>query len=405
MGRQPRSRLVVGQSGGPTAVINASLVGVIRAAQVAPGVDWIWGARNGVQGALTGDFLDLTELDDATLAMLARTPSAALGSCRFKVSPDDVQTLVTLFARHDVRYFVYIGGNDSADTAHRLAMAAADRGYALTVTCVPKTIDNDLAGMDHCPGYGSAARFLSQATADAGRDTEAMRLWDPIKIIEVMGRNAGWLAAATALAAEGDPSLAPHLIYLPERPLIADRFLSDVERVYRDLGHAVIVVAETVRDEAGDPIGQARAAADAFGHPQLAGAAATLSALIVDKLGLKTRFDKPGTIQRMSIACASTVDLAEAEAAGGEAVRLALAGQSGVMVALNRVPGPNYQLSLGAVPLQEVANAQRTMPANFINDHGNGVTPAFRDYARPLLGGPLLPYARLSGGFSLWDAT
>jgi 6-phosphofructokinase 1 len=280
-------------------------------------------------------------------------------------------------------------------------MVAAQRAYELTVTCVPKTIDNDLAGMDHCPGYGSAARFLAQATADAGRDTEAMRLWDPIKIVEVMGRNAGWLAAATSLAGEGDDGSAPHLIYVPERPLAPERFLADVERVYRAVGHAVIVVAETVRDEQGQPFGQPRAAADAFGHPQLAGTAAALCGLIGEGLGLKARFDKPGTIQRMSMVCASPVDVAEAELAGREAVRLALEGPGGRMVALDRAAGEEYRLALSSVPLEQVANAQRTLPDGYLNATGNGATAAFRAYARPLLGGPLLPYTRLGRRFRL----
>ena len=393
--------LVVGQSGGPTAVINASLVGVITAALAADSVSKVWGTYHGVQGALGGEFIDLSTLDAHTLDNLRHTPSAALGSCRYRLSPQEVDQLVTLFAHHDVGYFIYIGGNDSADTALRLSRAAAARDLDLVVTCVPKTIDNDLPGMDHCPGYGSAARFLAQATADAGRDTEAMRLWDPIKVVEVMGRNAGWLAAATSLAAEGDASKAPHLIYLPERPFIAERFLADVEQVYHAVGHVVIVVAETVHDADGQPVGRPRAMPDAFGHPQLAGTAATLCDLIGDKLGMKARFDKPGTIQRMSIVNASPVDVAEAEIAGQEAVRLAVAGQSGYMVALNRAEGENYSLALSRVPLQEVANAQRTLPDAYINAASNGVTAAFRDYVRPLIGGPLLPYVRLHDRFTL----
>ena len=270
-----RGHLVVGQSGGATAVINASLAGVVRTAlgDDTGAIDGIYGARHGIEGVLRRDLLDLRRQPAGVWDRLAATPSAALGSCRYKLQPGDAERAVGILRDLGVRFFVYIGGNDSADTAHQLAAATAAMEYDLRVICVPKTIDNDLPETDHCPGYGSAGRFLALATMDSALCTAAMPDHYPVKLIEVMGRDAGWLAATSALGKgrEDDP---PHLIYFPERPLSPERFLQDVTRMHKRYGYVVAVVAETVKDEQGRSLGALGSqGTDAFGHPLLSGAA------------------------------------------------------------------------------------------------------------------------------------
>ena len=303
----------------------------------------------------------------------------------------------TALAAVDAQILIFIGGNDSADTALGLERLARERGYPLRVIGVPKTIDNDLPGMDHCPGYGSAARFIAQTTQEAGLDTEAMRGTDPIKLIEVMGRDAGWLAAAASLGRE-DEGHAPHLICVPERALDTDRFVARMEEIYRRYGYAVAVVAETVRDPAGRPIGSMNEiqGTDPFGHPTIAGAAQALTALVGRALGVKARFDKPGTIGRMCMALASPVDLQEAYEAGAVAVRWALEGRSGCMVGLARAEGQGgYVCTMVEVPLEQVANAHRLLPERYLGNDPFGIDRSFAAYAMPLIGPPLLPYGRL----------
>ncbi|MGH2516598.1 MAG: diphosphate--fructose-6-phosphate 1-phosphotransferase, partial [Ktedonobacterales bacterium] len=283
--RAPRGHLLIGQSGGATAVINASLVGAALAAMNVDAVDGVYGAHYGIRGVLDDDLLDLRRLPLATWDALRDTPSAALGSCRYKLREDDATRAVERLRQRGIRYFLYIGGNDSADTALRLAEAADALNYDLRVVCAPKTIDNDLPETDHCPGYGSAARFLALATRDSALCTLAMPDHYPVKIIEAMGRDAGWLAAASALGKERDED-PPHLIYFPERPLSDERFLAEVRAVHAAYGYAVVVVAETVRDEQGRALGAGGSqGADAFGHPLLGGSAQYLTGLVRDRLG------------------------------------------------------------------------------------------------------------------------
>jgi 6-phosphofructokinase 1 len=392
-----RGHLLIGQSGGATAVINASLVGAVRAALASDAVDSIYGARHGIEGVLRRDLLDLRAESPATWEALLATPSAALGSCRYKLQPEDPERALEALRALDVRYLLYIGGNDSADTGHRIALAAQAAGYDLSVICVPKTIDNDLPLTDHCPGYGSAARFIAQAVMDSALCTQAIPDHYPVKIIEVMGRDAGWLAAAAALG-KARPEDAPHLIYVPERPFVRERFLADVRAVHRAVGYVVVVVAETVRDESGSPLGASgQQGADAFGHHLLGGAAQALVALVREELGLRARYDKPGDLQRMSAAHVSITDREEAYAAGVAAVRAALAGASDQMVTLERAPGPDYACSTGLAPLAAVANHVRPLPDAFLDEAGTGVTPAFQAYAAPLLGAPLPRHGRLAG--------
>ncbi len=391
-----RGNLIVGQSGGPTAVINSSLAGVIHEALEHEEIEEIYGMIHGVEGLLTEDIIDLGRQSAATIEGLRSTPSAALGSCRHKLKDADYERLLEVLRAHEIRYFLYVGGNDSADTAWRLGRLAAERGYDLRVMSVPKTIDNDLVETDHCPGYGSVARWLATAVRDAGLDTEAIGVVDTIKVVETMGRNTGWITATTALARDHDDA-APHLIYLPERPLVRDRFLADVDRVYRKLGHAVITVCEGTKDERGEYLSASGKAVDVdkFGHKQLGGVAATLCDLIAEGLKIKARWDKPGTIQRVSMLAASPIDLAEAYEVGRAAVRHAVEGQDGRMVTLVRESSEPYRWTTGLAPLEKIANAERKVPDAFISADGNDVTEAFLGYVRPLIGPPLPHYARL----------
>jgi ATP-dependent phosphofructokinase / diphosphate-dependent phosphofructokinase len=388
--------LLVGQSGGPTAVINASLAGVIGAARASRAFDRVLGMRNGVQGALEGRLADLSGLDEASLERLASTPSAALGSCRYKLRPGDEQRLVDLCRAEDVAALVYIGGNDSADTAACVGAAARAQGLDLKVVGVPKTIDNDLPATDHCPGYGSAARFVAQTTREAALDTWAMRSTDPIKLVEVMGRHAGWLPGAGWLA-RSEPDDAPHLVYVPERPVSVEQVIEDVSRVYQRLGWCVVVLCENQPEPGGRVIGAGGEPrwVDAFGHAYYDSPAQALSQRIQQARRVRARVDKPGTIQRMATAYVSSVDRAEAGLVGRAAVEAVLAGRSGVMITLERTPGDKYAVTTGGAALEIVANQQRRLPDEFISADGKGLTPAFETYARPLLGEPLPTFQRL----------
>jgi 6-phosphofructokinase 1 len=394
--------LIVGQSGGPTAVINASLVGAVRAALASNQVGGIYGARYGIRGVLDRDLLDLRAEPPSTWDALLRTPSAALGACRFRLDDDTTLQALESLRALGARYFIYIGGNDSADTAHRLAEAARAADSDLRIICVPKTIDNDLPATDHCPGYGSAARFIALATMDSALCTRAMPDHYPVKIIEVMGRDAGWLAAASALG-KARPEEPPHLIYTPERPWSATRFLDDVRAVHQEFGYVVVVVAETVRNENGQALGaMASTGVDAFGHHLLSGAAQYLVSLVSEELGLRARFDKPGDLQRMSSLAVSDVDRSETELVGHAAVQAALGGETDKMVTLVRVPGHGYRCETGLAELAGIANATRPLPPAFLSATGTGVTEAFRAYALPLLGAPLPRYARLGAAPHAW---
>jgi ATP-dependent phosphofructokinase / diphosphate-dependent phosphofructokinase len=394
--------LVIGQSGGPTAVINASLVGTARAALESDQVGGIFGARCGIRGVLDRDLLDLRAEPAGTWDALLRTPSAALGASRFRLNDDTTLQALERLRALGTRYFVYIGGNDSADTAHRLAQAARAADYDLRIICVPKTIDNDLPATDHCPGYGSAARFVALAAMDSALCTRAMPDHYPVKIIEVMGRDAGWLAAASALGKQR-PDDPPHLIYTPERPWSAERFLEDVRAAHREYGYAVVVVAETVHDENGHALGAiASTGVDAFGHHLLSGAAQYLVSLVIAELGLRARFDKPGDLQRMSSLAVSDVDRTEAELVGRAAVKAALAGETDKMVTLVRIPGDEYRCETGLTDLAGIANVTRQLPPAFLSAAGTGVTEAFRTYALPLLGAPLPRYTRLGATPHAW---
>lgn len=392
-----KGNVLIAQSGGPTAVINSSCCGIIQEAlQHREEIGDIYGAVNGILGVLHEEMLDLKKEEAATIELLKQTPSSALGSCRYKLTEKDYNRVLEVLEAHDIRYCFFIGGNDTMDTANKVNKLAKEHGYELRVIGVPKTVDNDLVGTDHCPGYPSVARWLAIAVRDAGLDTKAIYTTDTIKIIETMGRDSGWLTASTALARDepGDP---PHLIYLPERPFDEGKFVEDVKRVYDQLGYVVITVCEGLKDKEGRILVESRVQVDidTFGHAQRGGVADFLCNLIKDKLGIKARFDKPGTIQRVSMMCASEVDLEEGYEAGKAAVEQAAQGKSGYMITLERVPSKEYKCTTGLIELGHVANLRRLVPDEFINKDGNDVTKEFLEWARPLIRPGLPEYARL----------
>jgi len=390
-----RSNLIIGQSGGATAVINASLVGAVEAAMADARIAGIYGMLHGVEGLLKDELIDLRRQPEDLWSRLLHTPSAALGSCRYKLQEGDTERAIELLRRYDVHYLLYIGGNDSADTAHRLALAAQGMGYELQAISIPKTIDNDLPFTDHCPGYGSAARFIALATMDSSMNTMSIPWHYPVKVIETMGRDAGWLAASAALGKrdEDDP---PHIILMPEKPFNTDEFLKKVEEVYRRLGYVIIVAAETMRDEQGQALGAAgQAGQDAFQHPLLSGAAQFLVELVRQRLKLRARFDKPGDLQRMASNSISGTDRDEAYLVGQMGVRALLEGENDKMVTLIRHMDPNYYCTTGLVELASVANEQRLMLDEYLDADKTMVTQAFYDYALPLLGDRLPHYVQL----------
>ncbi len=383
--------LLVFQSGGVTAVINASMVGVVREGMAQETVGEIIGARSGLRGLLDGDLLDLRRQPAETLARVRNTPSAALGSTRHKPTNDDIARALDALQQLNVGYVCPIGGNDSADTAHRLHLAAHAAGLDINFVTVPKTIDNDLPHTDHTPGYASVARAVARMARETAYDTAALPLF-PVNLLEVMGRDAGWVAAAAALAHDG-PDDAPHLIYLPERPPTATQILDEIAAVVARVGWCIAVVPETLRDPDGKPIGGLGTYVDPFGHAYAASPVAALAATLERERGLRARYDKPGTVARMMPA---PLDLDEAEACGREAVRRAIAGESDRMVTIERVADEPYAIRHGVTPLSGIANIVRTLPDAFIAPDGRGVTDAFRRYALPLLGpDPFPPFGRL----------
>jgi 6-phosphofructokinase 1 len=394
--------LIIGQSGGPTPVINASLAGVIGEAQQHDCFTAIYGLVHGIQGALEDHLVDLGGETPENLDLLSRTPASALGSCRYKLSASDYADILRVFRSHDVRHFCYIGGNDSMDTCHRIWALADGEGYEMEVMGVPKTIDNDLAYTDHSPGFGSAARFLALATRDTGRDLEAMATFDDVIVLETMGRNAGWLTAASVLGKTSEDE-APHLVYVPEVAFDEAAFVQDVARCHARLGRVFVVVSEGIRDATGQFVSeQAKdtGGSDAFGHAVHAlgtGVAAYLADLLRQRLGLQTRFLRPGLIGRAFSACVSETDRQEALVVGRQAVKHLAAGESGHMVTLARLSDEPYRWTTGLAPLTDVANAEHLLPRDYVNKDGNMIREAFWRYALPLIDGPLPSLARLEG--------
>jgi 6-phosphofructokinase 1 len=380
-------KILVAQGGGPTAVINQSLVGVVLAARAQAGIDFVYGARHGVRGIVNEDFLDLTSETVHNLERVAATPSAALGSTRDKPDAAYCHRIFGVLSAHKISHFFYIGGNDSSDTVRIVAEEARAAGYPLRAIHIPKTIDNDLVGNDHTPGFPSAARFVAQAFAGANLDNAAL---PGVYVAVVMGRHAGFLTAASALGKKF-PDDGPHLIYLPERAFVLEKFLADVKATYERHGRCVIAVSEGIHDESGAPIAAKLAKDlehDAHGNVQLSGNGALADLLceeIKAKLKIKrVRGDTFGYLQRSFIGCVSDVDQREAREVGEKAVQFAMWGKQDGSVAIKRTGF--YSVDYELLPLEAVAGKTRVMEDEFIAASGTDVTDAFRMYLRPLLG-------------------
>jgi 6-phosphofructokinase 1 len=388
-----KGNAILAQSGGPTTVINASACGVIQEAKKSKKIGRVIGAVNGIRGVLKEDLFDLSAEKTATIEALKRTPAAAMGSCRYKLkaldkSRADFDRVLDVFKAHNIHYFFYAGGNDSMDTADKINKLAAEAKYELVCIGIPKTIDNDLAFTDHCPGYPSVAKYVATCAMEAGRDTEALYTTDTCTILEVMGRNAGWIAAATGLAAR-TPEDAPHLVYVPEAAFSFDKFVADVQEVLKRLGRVFIVAGEGLKDDKGQYVTADSGAfsKDSFGHVQLGGVAEMLKAVIEKEVKIKARFNKLGTNQRCAMHFASLTDINEAYLCGQMAVRYAMDGINGRMVTLVREKGPKYKCTTGLAELRDVANGEKKVPREYINKAGNHITDAMRDYVRPLVQG------------------
>jgi 6-phosphofructokinase 1 len=391
-------KILVAQGGGPTAVINQSMVGVTLEARRFRNVTRIYGALHGVRGIVNEDFLDLTQETSHNLELVAATPSSALGSTRDKPDMAYCQSIFDVLRAHEIEHFFYIGGNDSADTVRIVSEEARAAGYPLRCIHIPKTIDNDLVGNDHTPGFPSAARFVAQAFAGANLDNAAL---PGIYVGVVMGRHAGFLTAASALGKKF-PDDGPHLIYLPERMFELERFLADVKTMYERHGRCVIAISEGVHDAAGEPIMTLLAKEiekDAHGNVQLSGTGALADLLceeIKEKLGIKrVRGDTFGYLQRSFIGCVSDVDQREAREVGEKAVQFAMWGDRDGSVVIRRTGF--YSVDYELLPLDQVAGKTRTMEDEFISESGTDVTDAFRLYLRPLLGSGMPDAFRLRG--------
>ena len=390
MASAPKANAVVSQSGGPTGVINASLVGVIEEAKKHPEIQNLYGAIHAVSGVVKENFIDLKKISSDELEIVATSPSSALGSSRDKPDAEYCQKILDVFKKRDIRYFFYIGGNDSANTCYIINNMAIKAGYELRAFHVPKTIDNDLLVTDHCPGFGTAAKFVSCAVMGDDLDNRAL---PGIKIDVIMGRHAGFLTAAAALGKQRDDD-GPHLVYLPERPVSMDKFLSDVEAVYKKLGRCVIAVSEGIGDVDHKTWAEkiaANAEHDAHGNVQLSGTGALadfLASQIKGSLKIKrVRADTFGYLQRSFAGLQSAVDASEARRCGVEAVKLSMTNLNG-SVAMKRIgDGKNYAVELFRTELANVAEKTKSLADEYINKEGNGITQAFVDYAMPLTGG------------------
>ena len=388
---QLKGACIIGQSGGPTAVINASAQGVIQTALANPNITRVLGAAHGIKGVLADQLYDMGQEDSQELDLLQFTPSSALGSCRYKLAdPDqdetDYRRILEIFKKYDVRYFFYNGGNDSMDTCNKISKYMQRVGYPCRIIGVPKTIDNDLSGTDHCPGYGSAAKYIATSCMELYQDA---RVYDTgtVVIVEIMGRHAGWLAGAAGLATWAGSG--PDLVYLPEVDFSMEDFLADVKRIHEATGNCLVAVSEGIHYADGTFVSEAKTSAtDGFGHAQLGGLAALLAGVVKEKMGVKVRGIELSLLQRCGAHLASRTDVEEAYNAGKAAVEAAVAGKTDQMVALDCVrDAAGYHCQTKLVPLTQAANTERKVPREWINAAGNGVEQPFIDYALPLIQG------------------
>lgn len=382
---------VFAQSGGPTSVINASAYGAISQALKSEEITKVYGAAHGILGILNDQLYDMGMEDDNELRLLLNTPSSALGSCRYKMAdPEkddtDYKKILEIFKKYNIRYFFYNGGNDSMDTCNKVSSFMEKSGYECRVIGVPKTIDNDLCGTDHCPGFGSAAKYIATSVAEVCQDTQVYNT-GTITVIEIMGRHAGWLAGAASLASLAGSG--PDLIYLPETDFDMEKFLADVQGIYEQKKNCLVAVSEGIHYADGSFVSEAKTSAtDGFGHAQLGGLAAILSGVIKERTGSKVRGIELSLLQRCGAHLASQTDIDEAFRAGQYAVKCACEGETGKMVVFKRVTeNGNYRCEMALEPLNLAANAEKTVPHEWINKNANGVTEDFIAYALPLIQG------------------
>ena len=384
------------QSGGVTAVINASACGVIETARKHKDkIGKVYAGRNGIIGALTEDLIDTSKESDKSIAALRYTPSGAFGSCRYKLksleqNKREYERLIEVFEAHDIGYFFYNGGGDSADTCHKVSQLSQEMGYPIQAIHVPKTVDNDLPITDNCPGFGSVAKYVAVSIREAAFDVASMaKTSTKIFVLEVMGRHAGWIAAAGGLAAEKEGD-APHIILFPEVEFEQEKFLAKVDKIVKKHGYCALVVSEGVKNKEGTFLAEA-GTRDAFGHAQLGGVAPVIAQMIKDKFGYKYHWAVADYLQRAARHIASKTDVEQAYAVGREAVRLALKGKNAVMPTIVRKSTKPYKWTVGEADLAKVANVEKFMPKNFITKDGFHITDKCREYLSPLIRGEDYP--------------
>ncbi|MGL4344209.1 MAG: 6-phosphofructokinase [Cellulosilyticaceae bacterium] len=387
-----KGNCIIGQSGGPTVAINASLSGVIKGAVSSGEYNQVYGMVNGIEGLLQGKFLNLSERfgSQESLDMLAVTPAMYLGSCRFKlphheVAPEIYSELFEFFKTHDIRSIFYIGGNDSMDTVLKLSAYADSIQFPIQIIGVPKTIDNDLPITDHTPGFGSAAKYIATTLLEIAHDTYIYNI-PSITIVEIMGRNAGWLTASAALA-RTEYSQAPDFIYLPEVPFSTEQFIKDIQSAQKVRKNIIVAVSEGIKDKDGNYISATSEAVDAFGHKQLCGAGKTLELMLKAELGCKVRSIELNVVQRAAAHTGSATDVNEAIAIGEHAVRSALAGETAKMICCKRTSNVPYASEMFAYDIAAIANKEKTIPLEWINEAGNDITEDLVNYLRPLTEG------------------
>ena len=396
-----KGRCVFAQSGGPTTVINASIAGGLLEALENESVTGVLCAHHGIKGVLDEDFFDISLEDKAELEALKHTPASAFGSVRYKLKnpaedDTDYRRISEGFKKYDVRYFFYNGGNDSMDTCDKISKYMQKSGYDVNVIGIPKTIDNDLCGTDHCPGYGSAAKYIANSIMEINRDASIYP--SPlVVVVEIMGRNAGWLTAASKLASVN--GFGADLIYLPETPFSYEKFLSDVKTVVDAKKYCVVAVSEGIRFENGKYVGEDQSSTDVFGHSQLGGVCSILKAK-AKSLGLKCKAVELNILQRCAAHCASDTDIEESFNAGRQAVKKAVDGETDKMIAFRRKPGETYEIEYVAEPLSSAANAEKQIPAEWITEDGTNLTDDFVAYALPLIAGE--PNRRLKNGLPVY---
>ena len=381
------ANVLVVHGGGPTPVINASLYGVLRQAEEYKDIDHVYGAIGGSQGILKERFLDLAGFSREKQELLLATPGTAIGSSRYALEQEDYEAMADIFRKYDIRYVLMNGGNGTMDTCGKVHRACAEAG--VRVVGIPKTIDNDIAVTDHSPGFPSAARYIAQTVAEVGVDVKSLPIH--VSIVEAMGRNAGWITAASVLARK-KPGDAPHLIYLPERPFHEEEFLEDVKRLYEEKGGVVVVASEGLKGPDGEPIVPPifRSGRSVY----YGDVSAYLAELVIKRLGIKARSEKPGLCGRASMALQSPVDREEAILAGREALKAAVSGESGVMVGFVReeTADGSYKVKVRMIPIEEVMLHERVMPVEYQNSRGNDVTEAYAKWCGPLLGAEISDY-------------